>query len=221
VNALNDIRAVFEKKDSAVYISHLDLNRCMQRAFRRSKLPVWYTEGFNPHVYVMFALALSLGFESSCEIMDFTLTEDIPYEQIKNSLNSVLPDGIRIISVSAPKLKHTEIAFADFKIKIFNDNPVNLREKFIEFVSQEKIIVLKRNKKKQMIETDIKPVINVLDSSAKDEYLEIMLRLPAGTQKNYNPTLLTDVFCKYADIPSNAVRIERERIICSDGKDFS
>lgn len=218
---MNDIRAVFEKKDSAVYISHLDLNRCMQRAFRRSKLPVWYTEGFNPHVYVMFALALSLGFESRCEIMDFTLTEDIPYEQIKNSLNSVLPDGIRIISVSAPQLKHTEIAFSDFRIKIYDDNPVSLMDRFNDFISQEKIIVLKRNKKKQMIETDIKPVINVLDLSAENKWLEIMLRLPAGTQKNYNPSLLTDAFCTYADIPSDSVRIGRERIICSNGKDFS
>ena len=55
-----DVRTVFEKKGRAKYISHLDLNRFMMRAFRRSGLPIWYTEGFNPHPYATFALALSL-----------------------------------------------------------------------------------------------------------------------------------------------------------------
>ena len=62
------VRAIFEKTGRSKYISHLDLNRCMLRTFRRSGLPIWYTEGFNPHLYYAFALALSLGFESSCEI---------------------------------------------------------------------------------------------------------------------------------------------------------
>ena len=67
------IRTVYEKRGRAKYISHLDLNRCMQRTIRRAGLPIWYSEGFNPRMYLMFPLALSLGFESVCEVMDFNL----------------------------------------------------------------------------------------------------------------------------------------------------
>ncbi len=215
-----NLRAVFEKKGRAVYISHLDLNRCMQRAFRRSKLPIWYTEGFNPHAYIMFALALSLGFESRCEVMDFRLTEEISAEEVKQRLNDSLPPDIRILSISEPVHKHTEIGFADFEVKMYTDNPKNLENNFNEFMSQDKITVFKRNKKKQMIETDIKPLADIKSVSSNNESLIISLRLPAGTQKNYNPSLLTDVFCEKYGKEIKYIKTERKKIICTDGKDF-
>ena len=79
------VRAVFAKRGRAKYISHLDLNRCMQRVFKRSGIPIWYTEGFNPHIYITFALPLSLGYESGVEIMDFNITEGIPFKDIRHA----------------------------------------------------------------------------------------------------------------------------------------
>ena len=102
------LRATFKKTGRAKYISHLDLNRCMLRIFRRSKLPVWYTEGFNPHPYYSFALALSLGFESDCEIMDFNITDDnMPLSVIKDRLNEVMPEGMGIVDIVPQKNKIT------------------------------------------------------------------------------------------------------------------
>ena len=98
-----DVRTVFEKKGRAKYISHLDLNRFMMRAFRRSGLPIWYTEGFNPHPYATFALALSLGFESEYEIMDFSLTEGVSFGKVKKILNEILPEGLKIVYVMTPE----------------------------------------------------------------------------------------------------------------------
>ena len=80
---MKDYRIAFEKRGRVRYISHLDLNRCMLRAVRRSGLPAWYTEGFHPHMYLMFPLALSLGTESICEVMDIRLTEEVPAEEIR------------------------------------------------------------------------------------------------------------------------------------------
>ena len=94
-----DIRAVFTKKDRARYISHLDLYRAMQRAFKRAKLPIWYTQGFNQRVYITFALALSLGFESSCEVMEFRITEDIPLLELEERIQKVMPEGLQIVKV--------------------------------------------------------------------------------------------------------------------------
>ncbi len=95
VHVLIKMRAVFEKKDRAKYISHLDLNRCMQRTFKRSGLPVWYTEGFNPHIYITFALPLSLGYESSVEIMDFNMTEEVSEKETADKLNKAMPEGLK------------------------------------------------------------------------------------------------------------------------------
>ena len=66
------------KTGRAKYISHLDFVRCVQRAIRRSGLPVHYTNGFHPHMEAVFATALPLGMESTGGIiMMARLTERI------------------------------------------------------------------------------------------------------------------------------------------------
>ena len=99
---MHAVRLNFSKTGRAIYISHLDINRMMTRAVRRAKLPMWYTEGFNPHPYLTFALPLSLGQSSDCEYMDIRIDGDITDEEIMNRLNAVLPEGVKILSVSAP-----------------------------------------------------------------------------------------------------------------------
>ena len=89
-----DVRVWFSKTGTARYISHLDLNRCMSRAFHKAKLPLWYTEGFNPHVFLTFAAPLSLGFEGRHESMDIRLIEDMPYPELIEKLNAGLPHDI-------------------------------------------------------------------------------------------------------------------------------
>ena len=66
-------RALFEKVGTARFISHLDLMRLFQRAFKRAGLPLTHTQGFNPRPSVSIALPLSLGAESYCELLDFDL----------------------------------------------------------------------------------------------------------------------------------------------------
>ena len=141
------LRAIFEKKGRAKYISHLDLNRCMLRIFRRSGLPIWYTEGFNPHPYFSFALALSLGFESSCEVLDFNLNEDMPFDEVMNRLNAVMPEGMRILAVGEPRLKITEIAGAEYSVSLETENPEKLRTEMEKLLSGESILIEKKTKK--------------------------------------------------------------------------
>ena len=69
------IRLEFYKKGRMKYISHLDLIRTMTGALGRSEIPVYYSEGFNPHPKMVFALPLSVGCESICEYLDIKLLE--------------------------------------------------------------------------------------------------------------------------------------------------
>ena len=88
---MKTVRIWFRKIGAAKYISHLDLNRCMARAMRRAAIPAWVTEGFNPHLFLTFALPLSLGQEGLDESMDIKLPDDFPIETLPDRLNAVLP----------------------------------------------------------------------------------------------------------------------------------
>ena len=76
VFVLKSVRLFFKKNGPLKFVSHLDMNRVMIRLLRLSKVPVWYTEGFNRHPYITFALPLSLGFSSEYEVMDFRFDND-------------------------------------------------------------------------------------------------------------------------------------------------
>lgn len=213
------LRAVFKKTGRSVYISHLDLNRCMLRIFRRSKLPVWYTEGFNPHPYYSFALALSLGFESECEIMDFNITEDISLEEVKERLNAVMPEGMGVVSVSEQKKKITEIAKAEYCVLIDAQNTEELIAEFNNFMAQDEINVEKKTKK-GIKTVDIKPAIEVVSIVADEGKVLLDMRLPAGTKTNYNPTLVIDAFREYAENTFEILKIKRTGILCENNEIF-
>lgn len=213
------VRATFEKKGRAKYISHLDLNRCMLRTFRRSGLPIWYTEGFHSHPYYSFALALSLGFESSCEILDFNLNEDIPFDEIKERLNAVMPEGMQIIKVADQKQKITAIAKAEYSFSLTTDDTDGLFSAVQELIEQPQILIEKKTKK-GMKEVDIKPDMEIVSCEKTDNSVDMVMRLPAGTQTNYNPSLFIEALKRTTDINFDAEKIRRTAILCADNSDF-
>lgn len=214
------LRAVFEKSGRAKYISHLDLNRCILRMFKRSKLPVWYTEGFNPHPYVSFALALSLGFESDCEIMDFNINEDIAFDVVKDRLNAVMPEGMYISSVTEQKKKITEITNAEYEIILSCEPPDTLIHNIDMLMNKEEILIDKKTKK-GMKSVDLKPFIEIVKMISSDKTVNLTMRLPAGTQTNYNPTLFLNALKDSYDASFEIENIRRTGILCENGEIFS
>ncbi len=214
------LRAVFEKSGRAKYISHLDLNRCMLRIFRRSKLPVWYTEGFNPHPYYSFALALSLGFESSCEIMDFNITDDnMSLDEIKDRLNTVMPEGMRIISVAEQVKKITAITQAEYSFSLVVDDVQSLYGAVQELLNQPEILIEKKTKK-GVKTVDIKPELEVISCELTESSVDMVMRLPAGTQTNYNPTLFIEALKNSCELPFETEKIRRTKILCEKNEKF-
>ena len=86
------LRMRFSKTGRAIWLSHLDLMRTMQRAFLRAEYPLKYSEGFNPHAQISILLPLSVGVSSECELMDFQLKEDVDLSQLPARLTSVMPE---------------------------------------------------------------------------------------------------------------------------------
>lgn len=218
----NDIRLVFEKQDRARFISHLDLLRCMQRSFKRARVPIWYSQGYNPRSYIMFPLALSLGISSRCEIMDITLTEKMDCEELKSRMNAILPEGMKILHAAPPQKKHTEIGFAQYTAALLGKlSAGELHERFHTFLTQDKIEIEKLTKKKILTIVDIKPWIELLESTVNKSELVLRLRLPAGTQDNLNINVVFEAFEKQMNLELEKLCIERTEILCRNGEVFS
>lgn len=207
---MRQIRILFKKTGRAIYISHLDLMRTMTRLLRRAKLPVWYTEGFNPHLFLTFALPLSLGINGLYEPLDIKLTDDImTYEEIYRQISKSVPEGIEIIEVFEPEMKHTEIAFAEFSI--YTDD-----QRWEDFLKSDTIIISKKTKKGNTKEIDLKGSIK--EFKIKDKKIDIIL--PAGCKENINPTLLVDAFSSNFKSDLSYTEIFRNCLYTSDMRIF-
>lgn len=142
-------RLLFEKTGNAVWISHLDLMRLFQRAFKRAGLPLTHTQGFNPRPSVSIALPLSVGVESRCELLDFDLYgEKIPCEEIKERLNSALVDGVRVLEVYEDMRKIKHLAFLDCTVELQYDReiPENSAQQIKALFNTEELLVEKKGK---------------------------------------------------------------------------
>lgn len=220
------VRLNFSKTGRAIYISHLDINRMMTRAVRRAKLPMWYTEGFNPHPYLTFALPLSLGQSSDCEYMDIRIEGDITDEAIMNRLNAVLPEGVKILSVSAPVYDAKEIEKALYFVKlVFKDAETSkgFAERAQTLAEGEELLAEKRGKKghrKVMKQINLIDFIYDMKFSTADNIVNLQCVLAAGNTNNLNPTLLVETLEKEIGIEHEMEYIVRRKLITKDNKTF-
>lgn len=196
---MRPVRVFFEKRGRSRFISHLDLNRCMSRALRRAQIPVWYTQGFNPHPYITFALPLSLFYESDCEVMDMKLDGEMPLDEVQNRLNTQMPEGVRVTSAAEPVLKHTEITTAAYEVELdYPGVPAQaLREAVEGMLAQPALMVVKKTKHGQY-EMDTRPFWQGARWEAADGALAVHILLPAGQEQNVNPSFLAETLTRYA-----------------------
>ena len=211
---MKNVRLFYKKRGRARFVSHLDTMRFMTRLLRRAGLPVWYTEGFNPHLYITFAMPLSLGFESEYEIADIRLTDDnYPLDGICEALNNNSTDGFYFFAAKEPSEKLSSLCYAVFSAE-FDDGGA-LAESLERFLSSGNIPVEKKTKK-----GDIK-TINAADdikafSVEKGGCTRLKITLPAGPSKSVNPELIIKKFLTVAG-KECYVNITRLSLLCENG----
>ena len=189
----------------------------MLRALHKSKLPIWHTEGFNPHPFVTFPLPLSLGFRGTNECMDVKLEDDnYSYEEIITKLNNCLPKGLRVFNVTEPVMKAGEIAYADFTLKISYDkiSSDKICSHLKNLFALKKIEIEKKSKKGIKI-IDIKPGIKSYEVAENSDFAELNIILSAGSTDNINPNLIISALEKYFS-ESYYVDITRNELYNSD-----
>lgn len=204
---MRNVRVFFKKYGRVKFASHLDMNRYMIRALRRSKLPIWYTEGFNPHPYITFALPLSLGFESDWEVMDMRIVDDtVTDETVVSALAAVLPEGLEVFAAADPIEKPGKIALASFEI-FFEGADGAFVDAMREFLARASITVEKKGKKGKISTVELAGRYRDLSLDLRDGGAVLKFTLPAGGSDNVNPTLyLTAAENAGVNLPPYAVR---------------
>lgn len=162
-------RLLFEKTGNAVWMSHLDLMRLFQRAFKRAGLNLKHTQGFNPRPSVSIALPMSVGVESVCELLDFDLDgQAVSCDRIRDKLNEALVEGVVVHAVYEDGAKIKHLALMDCVLTLCYDiGMADSREKIEALFAQPSLIVEKHGKNGPT-QQDIIPMIKKLTVTQTD-----------------------------------------------------
>lgn len=213
---MKNVRIYFKKLGRMKFMSHLDMTRVMSRLIKKSGIPVWYTEGFNRHIYMNFAVPLSLGFESEYEVMDIRVNpEDYKYEDVLSSLQAVCPMDIEFFDATEPILHTKEVGFSEY-ILGFDEINEEMKNSLENFFKSESVLCEKVGKKGKVKEIDIIPKIRSSSILGND----LVLVLASGSEDNLNPNLVMDTFFKKFGMEPMFYTVKRTLILDKKGNKF-
>ncbi|WP_110461240.1 TIGR03936 family radical SAM-associated protein [Ruminiclostridium sufflavum] len=217
-----NIRAKFKRGDEVKFISHLDLMKVFERAIRRAKLPIAYSQGFNPHPGMVFGLPLSVGVTSEAEYGEFEITDDsISVNEFADRLNAQLPQGLGILSVKARRSKENimaTIAASEYSVVVGTKSECtekNIKSSIQKYLAQNEIVVKKRTKS-GMKDTNIKDMIYDLSFELQPcgtfNIIKFNMLVSAGSKANLKPDLLIASFFDYLKLDYDIDRIHRTKL---------
>ena len=184
------LRMRFSKSGRAIWLSHLDLMRTMQRAFLRAGYPLKYSEGFNPHAQISILLPLSVGISSECELMDFQLREDVNISEIPDQLTAVMPEGIVVHEVYPSETKAKYLKWLEVSARLeYDDRELQTMADGLAAFYRSPEIVITRKTKRGEGEMDIVPAIRELNIALNEDSQFITLNAVISAQE---PTLNPD-----------------------------
>ena len=192
--------AVFEKGERIRHIGHLDIQRSVQRGLRRSGLPVAYSNGFNPHILITFASALSTGACGLREIMDVTMAEEVTAEEFLERMNKAMPPEMRLSEARALDQKHpalmASLRAAKYDLLIRDPEQAEKLAAAIPGMMEKETVMAMRKTKTALKECDIKPLIHEL----KSEGQHILATLTLTEREACKPGMLTEALAREAGI---------------------
>lgn len=191
-------RLLFEKTGNAIWISHLDLMRLFQRAFKRSGLQLTHTQGYNPRPSVSIALPMSVGVESVCELLDFELDKDIDIKAIPDLLNASLIPGVRVLNAYTDGRKVRDLSLMQVQVTMTYDEgiPDGAVDAISNLFCRESLIIVKTSKKGDT-EQDIIPMIRELSAVQESENRIVLNAIICCQNPTLNPMQLTAAIASY------------------------
>ena len=198
------------------------MTRCLLRAFRITDIPLWYTEGFNPHPYLVFGLPLPLGAEGLREVLDIRLTDDsYTNERVLSDLNRVSVPGIEFLEVAEPIDKNLAINKAYYTVTIPSvNNAKELYNKIKDEVSKGNITIEKKTKKGGMKEINVSEHLMDFNCNFENDTVNLSFILPAGNDFTVNPVAFCNALFNRAGETELLHRIVRHKLLTKDLKEF-
>ena len=202
---------VFEKAPRLRHIGHLDLMRAMQRALRRSGLPLKYSQGFNPHILLNFAAPLSVGMPGKREIMEVPIEGEMDAEDFLNKLKSALPPDLPCLSAHSVDDRHpapmAQLTAASYEA-VLSDDVSGLHEIIPAYLAQKEIPAVRKTKS-GLKPCDLRPMI--YDLSLRDSTLSMTLAL--SEKATCKPDLLLSSLFEFAEMERPFALITRTRLL--------
>jgi radical SAM-linked protein len=201
-------RVTFSKLESMRFTGHLDLYKTWERTIRRARLPLAYTQGFNPRPRINLAAALPLGFTGGHEIMDIWLEKDVPLDKITNRLNLSLPPGLTLYDVEEIDLKEpslqTQLVASDYFVRI--TDPIFNLDHLIEDLLNKGEIWRERRRKTY----NLRPlIIEMYALPDENNQQRIYMQLSTSEGANGRPDEVTSEL----GFSSQSVRIHRDKLV--------
>ena len=159
---MTSIRIKFSKEDKIRFVSHRDVARLFERALRKLRVPVAYSEGFSPRPKLSFGLALSVGHESDAEYLDVRLDEPVDLEALTPQLTAALPAGINVTAAEllppgAPSLQQA-VACCDWEIEVIGLPEAEVASIASNIVAASEVSIERERKGKTTV-ADVRPAI--------------------------------------------------------------
>ncbi len=217
-----NIRAKFRRGEEVKFISHLDLMKVFERAIRRARLPISYSQGFNPHPGMVFGLPLSVGVTSDAEYGDFEITdENLPVNEFVGRLNAQLPQGLELLAARPRKSKQNimaTISASEYIVVVgtqYECTEKSLRAAVQKYMAQNEIVVQKKTKS-GIKATDIKNMIFDLEFELQPcgtfNIVKFTMLVSAGSKANLKPDLLVESLFQYLGAGFEIDRIHRTKL---------
>jgi len=190
----------FGKTKRLRFVSHLDLQRTMQMALRRTDLPVAYSQGFNPHPLIAFASALAVSHTSEAEVLDIRLAADVSASFVLGQMRGALPPGLPVMNVTTvddrERAMMALVTAADYEIEVVGaplDPPARA------FLEKNEVFAMRKTKSGERI-CDIRPMVHGMTVSQTDGKQTVSVRLSLTEKATLKPDLLMSVLAEGLDV---------------------
>ncbi len=221
-------RLVFERFGAISFLSHLDMQRVLQKAIKRAGLPVSFSKGFNPHQLTSFALPLSTGMEAENEYFEIEFDTKQDCAKLIDSMNAVLPEGIRITAASITEAGEKTAAAllygAVYSVTApYDEKLAGALDGIIDAIIASKKIIVNKRTKDGTKEIEMREKIYELKNISSENETKLSMSIAAGSSQSIKPETICEYIYKSAGLEfySHMLRYLRKRLLLTENKSVS
>lgn len=210
----------FGKTERLRYVSHLDLQRFMQRALNRTELPIAWSQGFNPHPLMSFGSAMAMGWTSEYEIFEIRMAKDTTAQETARQMAAALPPDLPVIgakafadSRSAPMAM---LKAADYMIAVEGAQSAQIIGMLDEYMAKEHVMAMRKTKTGEK-EADIRAMTHLLKPDLREANI-FFARLSLTERATLKPDLLVRTLAQMAGVQEPEIRVHRLSLLGENEK---